>query len=61
MITDFREEVKRKLEVNEVLSDRNLIKWVNDGWMHRLVAYGVVVITLSLLVQIITTIMIGRL
>jgi hypothetical protein len=43
------------------LDDRGLRKWLSDDWTHRLIAYGVVVVTLSLIVQIIATFMIGQL
>jgi hypothetical protein len=43
------------------LGKQGLRKWLDDGWTHWLIAYGVVIVTLSLLVQIIATVMIGRL
>jgi hypothetical protein len=44
-----------------ILDDRGLRKWLNDDWTHRLIAYGVVVVTLSMIVQIVATVMIGQL
>jgi hypothetical protein len=43
------------------LTNRSLRKWLDDGWTHRLIAYGVIIVTLSLIVQVIATVMIGRL
>ena len=43
------------------LTERDLRRWVAESWTHRLIAYGVVVVTLSLLVQVVATVMIGRL
>lgn len=43
------------------LIDRNLRKWFDENWTHRLLAYGLVVVTLSLIVQVVAAVLIGRL
>jgi hypothetical protein len=42
------------------LTERDLIKWANENWTHRLIAWGAIVVTVSLLVQIIATILLAR-
>lgn len=47
--------------VTATLGRHGLRKWLDDGWTHRMIAYVIVIITLSFVVQIIATVMIGRL
>ena len=44
-----------------ILTERDFRKWVSEDWTHSLIIYGVIVITLSLIVQIIATVILGRL
>lgn len=44
-----------------ILTDRGLWKWVNDSGMHRMFTYFVILATVSLIVQIVATVFIGRL
>lgn len=39
-----------------ILIDRGLRKWMAESWTHTLIVYGLIVITLSLVVQIIATV-----
>lgn len=44
-----------------ILIERGLRKWMAESWTHTLIVYGLVVVTLSLIVQVVATVMIGRL
>lgn len=45
--------------MRDAMTSRDFGKWVNDSWTHRLFLYAAVVLTASLVVQVIATVFLG--
>ena len=50
----------RVTEVAAILGKPNLWRWFCDSWTHRLLVYAVFLLTVSVIVQIIATVLLGR-